>query len=98
MIFKIPEIAQNSLVRTHCDKQSIGQMRLFYPKPIAQILSNIHRKLWTLALMWTIHGHDSFENSKGENAKCCPPLPQALSIKGDIALVFPQSCLLGMKW
>ena len=40
--------------------------------------------------MWTIHGHDSFENSKGENAKCCPPLPQALSIKGDVTLGIPQ--------
>ena len=48
--------------------------------------------------MWTIHGHDSFENSKGENAKCCPPLPQALSIKGDVTLGIPHSRLLGRKW
>jgi len=57
-----------------------------------------YRKLWTRALMWTIHGHDSFENSKGENAKCCPPLPQALSIKGDVTLGIPHSRLLGRKW
>ena len=48
--------------------------------------------------MWTIHGHDSFENSEGENAKCCPPLPQALSIKGDVTLGIPQSRPLGRKW
>jgi hypothetical protein len=48
--------------------------------------------------MWTIHGHDSFENSKGENAKCCPPMPQALSIKGDVTLGIPQSRPLGRKW
>ena len=48
--------------------------------------------------MWTIHGHDSFENSKGENAKCCPPLPHALSIKGDVTLGTPHSRLLGQKW
>ena len=52
----------------------------------------------TRALMWTIHGHDSFENSKGENAKCCPPMPQALSIKGEITLGNPQSRPLGRKW
>jgi len=48
--------------------------------------------------MWTIDGHGSFENNKGENAKCCPPLPQALSIKGDVTLVIPHSRLLGWKW
>jgi len=26
------------------------------------------------------------------------PLPQALSIKGDVMLAIPQSCLLGWKW
>jgi len=80
------------------NEQSIGQIRLRYPKPIAEILSNTHRKPWTRALMWTIHGHDSFENSKGENAKCCPPSPQALSIKGDVTLGIPHSRLLGRKW
>ena len=80
------------------NEQSIGQIRLRYPKPISEILSNTHRKPWTRALMWTIHGHDSFENSKGENAKCCPPLPQAPSIKGDVRLVIPHSHLLGQKW
>jgi len=71
------------------NEQSIGQI-LRYPKPIAEILSSTHRKLWMPALMWTIHGDDSFEKSKGENAKCCPPLPQALSIKGpliDVAFI-----------
>jgi len=48
--------------------------------------------------MWTVHAHDSFENSKGENAKCCPPLPQALSIKGDATLGISHSRLLGRKW
>jgi len=47
------------------NEQSIGQIRRRYPKPIAEVLSNTHRKPWTRALMWTIHGHDSFENSKG---------------------------------
>jgi len=80
------------------NEHSIGQIRLRYPKPIAEILSNTHRKPWTRALMWTIHGHDSFENSKRENAKCCPPLPQALSIKKDVTLGIPHSRLLGWKW
>jgi len=48
--------------------------------------------------MWTIHGKDSFENSKEENAKCCPPLPQALSIKRDVTLGIPNSRLLVWKW
>jgi len=48
--------------------------------------------------VWTIHGDDSFENSKGENVKFCPPLLQALSIKGDVPLGILQSCLLGRKW
>ena len=77
---------------------SIGQIRLRYPKPTEQILSNTHRKLWTWALMWTIHGPDSFENSKGENAACCPSLPQALTIKEDVTLGIPQSRPLGWKW
>jgi len=62
------------------NEQSIGQIRLGYPKPIAEILSDTHPKLWTQALMWTFHGHDSLENSKGENSKCCPPLPQRMKI------------------
>jgi len=80
------------------NEQSIGQIRLRYPKPIAEILSNTHRKPWTRALMWTIHGHDSFENSRRESAKCCPPLPKALGIKGDVTLGIPHSHLLGRSW
>jgi len=78
------------------NEQSIGQIRLRYPKPIADILSNTHWKPFTRT--WTIHGHDSFESSKGENAKCCPPLPQAISMKGDVTLSIPHSRLLGRKW
>jgi len=33
------------------NEQSIGQVRLRYPKPIAEILSNTHRKPWTRALL-----------------------------------------------
>jgi len=66
MVPKLPEI--KTVWQGH-NEQSIGQLRLRYPKPIAEILSNTHRKPWTRALIWTIHGHDSFENSKGENAK-----------------------------
>ena len=75
-------------------------MQLRYPWPIAEILSNLntHRKPWTQTLMWAIHGHDSFENSKGEKEKCCPPLPQALSIKADITLGIPQSYPIDWKW
>jgi len=80
------------------NQQSTEQIRLRYPKPIAEILSNTHWKPWTQGLMWTIHGHDSFEISKGENAKCCPSLPQALSIKGDVTLGIPHSRPLGRKW
>jgi len=76
----------------------IGQIQIRYPKPRAQILSNTHWKLWKWALMWTIHAHDSFENSKGENATCCPTLPPALSIKGDVTLGIPSSRPLGWKW
>jgi len=68
-----------------------------YPKPIAEILSNTHRGREHSCGLF-IHGHDSFENSKGENAKCCPPLPQALSIKGDVMLGIPHSRLVGRKW
>jgi len=96
MVPNLSEITQNSLARHN--KQSIGQIRLRYPKLIEEILSNTYRKLWTRALMWIIHGQDSFENSKGENAKCCPRLPQALRIKGDVTLGFPQSRPLGWKW
>jgi len=64
------------------NEQSIGQIRLRYPKPIAEILSNAHRKPWTRALMWTIHGHDSFENSKGENAKSCPRIATSTEYQG----------------
>ena len=80
------------------NKQSIGQIRLRYPKPTVEILSNTYRKPWTRALMWSMHGHDSFDNSKEENAKCCLPLPQALSIKGDIILGIPHSRLRCRKW
>ena len=43
------------------NEQYIGQIRLRYPKPIAEMLSNAHQKPWTQTLMWIIHRHDSFE-------------------------------------
>jgi len=35
---------------------------------------------------------------QGENSKCCPPLPQALSINGDLTLGIPHSRLLSRNW
>jgi len=31
--------------------------------------------------MWTIQGHEAFENAQGHGGRHCPPLPQAMSIK-----------------
>jgi len=31
--------------------------------------------------MWTIQGHDAFENAQGHGGRHCPPLTQAMSIK-----------------
>jgi len=31
--------------------------------------------------MWTIQGHEAFENAQGYDGRHCPPLPQAMSIK-----------------
>jgi len=31
--------------------------------------------------MWTIQGHEAFENAQGHVGRHCPPLPQAMSIK-----------------
>jgi len=35
---------------------------------------------------------------EAEAIEVCPPLPQALSIKGDVTLGIPHSRLLGRKW
>ena len=39
----------------------------------------IHRAPWTRARMWTIQGHDAFENAQGHGGRHCPPLPQTMS-------------------
>jgi len=31
--------------------------------------------------MWTIQGHEAFENTQGHGGRHCPPLPQAMRIK-----------------
>ena len=63
------------------NEQSVGQTRIHYSKPIAEILSSTHRAPWTRARMWTIQGHEAFENAQGHGGRHCPPLPQAMSIK-----------------
>jgi len=45
-------------------EQSVGQIRIHYSKPIAEILSSTHRAQWTRARMWTIQGHKAFENAQ----------------------------------
>ena len=62
-------------------EQSVGQIRIHYSKPIAEILSSAHRAPWTQARMWTIQGHEAFENAQGLGGRHCPLLPQAMSIK-----------------
>jgi len=63
------------------NEQSVGQIRIHYSKPIAEILSSTHRAPWTRARMRTIQGHEAFENSQGHGGRHCSPLPQAMSIK-----------------
>ena len=45
------------------NKQSVGQMRIHYSNPTAEILSSTHRAPWTRARMCTIQGHEAFENA-----------------------------------
>ena len=59
----------------------MGQIRIHYSKLIAEILSSTHRAPWTRARMWTIQGHEAFENAQGHGGRHCPPLLQAMSIK-----------------
>jgi len=63
------------------NQQSVGQIRIHYSKPIAEILSSTHQAPWTRARMWTIQGHEAFEHAQGHGGWHCPPLPQAMSIK-----------------
>jgi len=44
-------------------EQSVGQIRIHYSKPIAEI-SSTHRAPWTRARMWTIQGLEAFEMLK----------------------------------
>jgi len=46
------------------NEQSVGQIRIHYSKPIAEILSSTDRAPWTRARMWTIQGHEAFEKLK----------------------------------
>jgi len=59
----------------------VGQIRIHYSNPIAEILSNTHRAPWTRAQIRTIQGHEAFENAQGHGGRHCPPLPQAMSFK-----------------
>ena len=36
--------------------------------------------------MWTIQGHEAFENVQGHGGRHCPPLPQAMRIKNKVVL------------
>ena len=63
------------------NEQSVGQIRIHYSKQIAEILSSTHRAPWTRARMWTVQGHEAFENAQGHCGRHCPPLPQAMCIK-----------------
>ena len=63
------------------NEQSVGQIRIHYSKPIAEILSSTHRAPSTRARMWTLQGHVAFENAQGHGERHCPPLPQAMRIK-----------------
>jgi len=49
--------------------------------------------------MWTIQGHEAFENAQGHVARHCPPLPQAMSInnKGVLKVGVPSMQDL-QKW
>jgi len=45
------------------NEQSVGQIRIHYSKPTAEILSSTHQAPWTRARMWVIQGHEAFENA-----------------------------------
>jgi len=66
-------------VWTGNNEQSAGQIWIHYSNAV--ILSSSHRAPWTRARMWTIQGHDAFENAQGHGGRLCAPLPQAMSIK-----------------
>ena len=59
----------------------MGQIRIHYSKPIAEILSSTHRASWTRARMWTIQGDEAFENAEGHAGRHYPPLLQAMCTK-----------------
>jgi len=44
------------------NEQSVEQIRIYYSKQITEIHSSTHRAPWTRARMWTIQGHEAFEN------------------------------------
>jgi len=56
------------------NEQTMGQIRLRYSRPIADILSSTHRTPWMRARMLTIHEYNSFEDGQKVAKKCCPPL------------------------
>ena len=80
------------------DEQSVGQIRIHYSKPIAEIRSSTHRAPWTRARMWTIQGHKAFENSKGHGGRHCPLLPQAMSSKNKGVLRVGVPSMQDLKW
>ena len=51
------------------NEHSVGQIRIHYSKPIAEILSSTHRAPWTQERMWTIQGHEAFENAQGHGGR-----------------------------
>jgi len=75
MVDKVPKI------RIVTSEQSVGQIRIHYPKPIAEILNSTHQAPWMQTRMWTLQGHEAFENAQGQGGRHYPPLPQAMSIK-----------------
>jgi len=76
-------------------EQSVAKIQIHYSKSIAEILSSTHRAPWTLARMWTIQGHATFENAQGRNGRHCPPLPQSMSITNKGVLKVTRSSEVG---
>ena len=64
MVTKLPKVSLQT-VWIGNNEQSVGQIRIHFSKPMAEILSSTHRAPWTRARMWTIQGHAAFANAQG---------------------------------
>jgi len=79
----LTDVADDDMLLLNARMDGLGVAVLVILEEVDDVNTSVlaHRAPWTRARMWTIQGHEAFENAQGHGGRHCPLLPQAMSIK-----------------